>query len=698
VSITVDNPYNAAALSSWEYGAGVTNDDAYLGLIGSAAVGWLVATQRLNLSPGEYFLNTLTARVAFTTANDNDAQLFIVYEKVGSTLVEVSRIDITSQKNSADATTNVTYQLGGFLLTIQAGKEYHFALAMRGPATRASGRPGLRFKASGWANDERATFQGPVGVATLATTITPTFLTDTGQVCMLLGFSTRNRILFSGSAASRMLPRRTDGVTSIKVGTFIGNATPTNINLVDTAGVRWATLIDHASNDLSFAGTTQPLTGQQGNTFDFLIQLNNLSGNLFYQNRTVGQGGQGAADITTISHRARNTGTRAGNYTSLFASWRFMSITGGGTVGLVEVGWEPIVIFGDSMSTFSGRLGQYLPPAFTFPRISWRASISGNALTQTSPGNHTAGHLRYQSTVPGTGDLVDLRDVLFCVAMFGLNDISRIGVNPALVPTVTDDYFARLEAVIDSLKTNGNRPFVIGLAPYHQIVNASVQEAQAIKSWIGQAADLAEEKRVSWITPWWDLVDQSTWENNIPLIKSEYTDDGGTHINIPASQLVSALAVIAFESGIVGGPWGSSYRRLRLPDAVTSSTITKNLPDVVRGDTLRSLTFNNIFKDLDDEAISPPGVVTAARLQFRRPDSHVPGSILVEQSLGNGITHTVVGDTWRFVTEPQIVSTSFVGVAEYDLEVTYTETGTGKTIVLTLFQGGTMRILKDVTR
>jgi hypothetical protein len=560
----VSDAYSSVATSSWEYGAGLTGEDGFLGVTGSAYVVWESRTQKLNLQPGEYFLNSLQARVAFTEAADNDQQMFVVYEKSGSNLIEVTRLDVTSQKSAIAATHNHTYQLGGLRLVIEAAKEYHFALAMRGAATRAFGRPGIRFKTSGWAaQDERAGWIGTTGVGTLPTTITPTFVTDGSQVCYILSFSTRNRILFSGSATSKMIPRRTDGVTTIKIDTFVGDATTTNINLMDTAATRLATVINHTGNDLSFAGTAQTLTGQQGNTFDFLIQVNGTAANLLYQNRTNGQGGQGVADPTTISHRARNTSARGGSYTMGFASWRYLTTSGGGTISLIELGWEPIVIFGDSMSSYSGRLGQYLPPAFTYPRIDWRASISGNALTTTSPGNHTAGHLRYKSATAGTGDLCEIRDSVFCFGMYGLNDISRIGTNSGLIPTVTTDYFTRLEEIIDDLLANGNQPLIVGLAPYHHVPNASSQEAGTIRSWINDFADLMIEKQVAWITPWWDLVDQATANDAIPLIRTGYTDDGGTHINIAASQMVTALIVQAYESGYVGGPWGSSFRRLR---------------------------------------------------------------------------------------------------------------------------------------
>ena len=121
------------------------------------------------------------------------------------------------------------------------------------------------------------------------------------------------------------------------------------------------------------------------------------------------------------------------------------------------------------------------------------------------------------------------------------------------------------------------------------------------------------------------------------------------------------------------------------------------LPDLIRGDTLSPLTMDCSFKDDNDDIISPPGIVTAARIQFRRLDT--PSTLpLTDQSLGSGLTYTLVGDLWRFVTDPIILTTSFVGTVEFDLEVTYTENVTSNIMVVTFFQGSTMKVLKDTTR
>ncbi len=567
----VTDRYEPNQLSTWEYGMGLIGDDAYVGVFDSGAIRWGLMAERLNLAPGEYLFSTIVAKLAFTEAADNDAVAFCVYEKSGSNLIEVLRVDLTSQKTNTSGSHNATFNLGDASATLVTGKEYFFGIAQRGPATRSFNRPGWRRRstATDWATDEWAAHFFTSGVSELATTFAPTFTTSSIKHCYALTVKTKTRIVYTGTPNGNMIPRRTDGVSTIKVDTFVGDATARVITLVDTtAGAvanRLVLDVNHTTENITFAGTAQSIPGQTGDTFDFCIQTNGTAANLLYLNRTDGAaaGGENAVDIRTISHHAKQNNARGGSYTMGASTYRFITNTGGGTISSIQIGWEPVVIFGDSMASYSGRLGQYLPAAFTYDRMHWRAQISGNALTTTSPGNHTAGYLRYKHTTIGSGDICEIRDAVLCFAMFGLNDISRIGTTAAQIPIVTADYFNRVEEVVDDLLANSNHPLLVGLAPYHHVPNASTEEATTIKNWIDQFADLADEKRVAWLTPWWDLVDQATANDSIPLIRAGYTDDGGTHINATAAQVVVALIAESYESGIVGGPWTGSFRRYR---------------------------------------------------------------------------------------------------------------------------------------
>jgi hypothetical protein len=123
------------------------------------------------------------------------------------------------------------------------------------------------------------------------------------------------------------------------------------------------------------------------------------------------------------------------------------------------------------------------------------------------------------------------------------------------------------------------------------------------------------------------------------------------------------------------------------------------LEDIVRGDTLRAQTFTCSFKNAQGEVSAPPGVVTSARLQFRAPGTDSEnGAVIQSFTTDTTLGFELDGNDWKFTTPPVVFSTSFVGIAEYDLEVTYIESGTGETIVMTFFTGGTLNVVRDVTR
>jgi len=123
------------------------------------------------------------------------------------------------------------------------------------------------------------------------------------------------------------------------------------------------------------------------------------------------------------------------------------------------------------------------------------------------------------------------------------------------------------------------------------------------------------------------------------------------------------------------------------------------LEDIIRGDTLRSQTFTCSFKNSDGEILPPPGVVASARLQFRAPGTDSENGTMIQSfTMDTTLGFELDGNDWKFTTPPVVFSTSFVGIAEYDLEVTYTENDTNTPVVMTFFSGGTINVLRDVTR
>jgi hypothetical protein len=564
----ITDAYDVSELSSWHYGNTIVNGTAYNGMSGTD-VRMKGFFTRLNLTAGTYYIDTFLARIAFML-NSCDLIELKICRKDGTDFTVVYSFDLTSQKPASDSTVSATFDLDDEEIVLESGVEYYFGTTMRGPSGRTSGRPGIR-ASTGRSTDATYTLETAGGVSSWPTTFTPSVEASGYQYHQQLLLKTKNRIVYSDDSLAvgdaPMIPFRATGLTYVKLSSVVvadGENLDFNFRLSDSTVCDKLT-VDFVNDDIEIASTTQSLTGQDGDTFDLLCQFDNANdkSNVFYMNVTDGQGGEGASDITTISHAAKNSATRAANYTISRIDYSYVSIEGSGAVGKIEVGYEPVIIFGDSMATISGRIGAWLPSSFTYDRISWRAQISGNRLSVTSAGLHTAGYLRYESAAPGTADLCDLRDVVFCFGMYGLNDISRIGTTEANVATVTADYFQRVEEIVDDLVANGNQPLLIGLAPYHADPNASTLEAAAIIDWNRRYANLAIEKRVAWMNVWYDLVDKTTLGDAIPEILAAYTSDGGTHINSDAAEFICPLVAEAYESGYVGGLWDESFRRLR---------------------------------------------------------------------------------------------------------------------------------------
>jgi len=145
-----------------------------------------------------------------------------------------------------------------------------------------------------------------------------------------------------------------------------------------------------------------------------------------------------------------------------------------GNIGKLEIGERLAVIFGDSQGSTAVKLGYQIP--YQFNAIAWDASISGNRLTQTVVGSHTAGYLRYKHTTPGKGDLCDMRDVMFVSAGIGLNDISAlVSTNESQRDYAVSQIGQKMFEIFGDVKLNGNYGLILGLPPYSSSDNTSVE-------------------------------------------------------------------------------------------------------------------------------------------------------------------------------------------------------------------------------
>lgn len=565
---SITNAYDAEVKSKWAIGT-LLGSLNYSGASGVGTVRWGIWGLPFNVTPGQYLIDKFSARMAFTYEAAVTTALFCIWKKVGNDLEEVMQFDITSQLNRIDGTANTVANINQEV-TIGSG-EFVYGIAMLTGSGRRSGEPGLRSGNEGLADPGYYWF-GVVDNTTLPTTITaPTVGFANTVFRMQVEFSTANRIVSQlpaiASATKRLIPRRLDGVQTTKINSFAcatGNSLAVRYYSGGSGDVLHCAA-DFSNDSLTVGVQSQSVAGQSGNTFDMLLQSSTSGYDVLYVNRTKGQGGQGDNDLCTISHRAKYTANRTSLYTNTDAtSVAWIAIEGTGSIGSIQVGWEPVVIFGDSMSSFSGRYGQYLPDAFTFPRISWRAGISGNTLVATAVGNHTAGYLRYKHTTPGAGDVCQIRNCILAFCGMALNDVQGIGTNPSNVATVTSNYLGRLTEIVDDAIVRDNVPLIIGTAPYNHPTHTSVLEAQALITWSELISELCEDRKIAWYSPWWDCVDLSTRLDDIPKLKTEFDADGGTHLNATAIQHLCPLIVQAFESGIVGGTFDPELNRYRL--------------------------------------------------------------------------------------------------------------------------------------
>jgi hypothetical protein len=227
-------------------------------------------------------------------------------------------------------------------------------------------------------------------------------------------------------------------------------------------------------------------------------------------------------------------------------------------VATVEVGWQPLVLFGDSqVSQVSERLGTHLPGAFTHDRMYLDAWIAGNLVT-TSGAAHTAGYLRYKSTTGGNGDLCEMSTPLFVFCGFGVNDMTAIGTTEANRNGRVAEIGQRYCEMLHDLHDRGIPTLIIGLPPYSD-KNASEQEAKTIRHQLNPMLEgLALATRSAFVNPWHAIVSGSP-EIAIPLANATYCD--GLHYTSAGALLVATMAATAYETGIVGGWWAKGRRR-----------------------------------------------------------------------------------------------------------------------------------------
>lgn len=571
--------------STWELSY-LTNDNIGV-LFGMAntGVGWYVKTNHLNLAPGKYLLSEFRAAVAYTSDTECDALYFVLLESADHVTAApvtlgngAQYIDITSDKGE-DASHTITADLGNVAVTLEAGKYYYWGIAMRGTVGRTTSRPAQYCMKDG---------HGPQGDQFWIKTSTADFPTSgfnyfdgaSGrEPCKYsLKVKTANRIVYQGAYAAAQVvgvPRRTDGDYWIKfenANVADGEALTVALDIEDGGEQSTVTtmVLDFGATDqVTFAGQNVALnagTPEAGNDIDIGLNFRPTTGkaDLFYENMEVGQGFFGANDFQTWSHATRVNSARGKDYA--VAAPSILDMSGTAAVETIYIGWEPVVILGDSQAVNDNtKYGGLLPSSFTYPRIAWHSAMGASKFYQSATSS-TAGYLRYKHTTAGNGDLCEMTGIVFVFAGFGINDLQEIGTDETARNKIVAIMLSRLTTLLDDLQDNANAALLIGLPPYSKAGSASEQEAQTVKNqWNVGLEGLAIAMRCAYLNPWWDMVDRATANNAIPTFAAAYTSDAGAHYNATGCQIVCDLAVQAFESNRVGGPWVKRNTRGRYP-------------------------------------------------------------------------------------------------------------------------------------
>jgi len=576
----------ASNASAWKYGVAVSTAPGGVYDTGFSGTDnkWMCHTIPLTLNPGVYYLTGTFVFAGFTLDADIGDARFSIFEDDGGTLTPITfgngatYIDMTAdiEHLAASGAKIGPTTVASVSFTLESGKSYQMGWGIEGKAGRTAAHPGIvRF------NDTK----GPQNLTCYSTYTLTSFppashtgaANSSGELPRgYITFTTSARKLLSttySTAKDVLIPKRTDGDYCVKLQDSV---------VADGQSLSCAVMVTSSGNDatqttlaLDMGATDQVTFGaanvslaaagaEAGDTFDLLYeQRADNKADVFYVNKTSGQGGQGDSDIATISHACKNASARAAEYSVTSGDW--LRLSGTATVSALEVGWQPLVILGDSQcSRTSSRLGTHLPTAFTHDRIWWQAWIAGNALCNTSVGGSTAGYLRYKSASAGYGDLCEMTTPLFVYGGMGLNDISGL-VNDleanrnGAVSLIT----TRLAEIIDDLQDRSVPSLIIGLPPYSS-GTASAADAAAIRDQLnGVLEGAATASRCAFVNPWYEVVEAGTELESIPTFDATYTEDGGTHYNSAGAQLVAILAAAAVELGYTASRWPNSEGELQ---------------------------------------------------------------------------------------------------------------------------------------
>ena len=556
--------YDPDTTSTWLIGPRYNMSGAYRGSFLDGEAGYPIWLQQLGINGrGVYQPQSLRVYVSLTRTADGieivDQVSISFWARHEAAFIKLDEVAFDAASGLIPwAATNVSMELCADDLTELSmtvddeSREYFLGIGLRRVAVADTfGWPGVRsmhVSDGALANTQMYSWNRPGATQTPSSLSNPDHAYTTPMI-FEMEFTTDVRTLYSRPIVAPianqgfLIPRRMPlageaAACSIKVeGTRTDDGESTSIQLADNSawggaqqliGEATITMPDSNGDAVWFGaagnGLTVPLNRgaglrEAGDVIDLLINcVHDAAGHprhdLYYLNRTDGQGPEsvainGGVDIDTKSHWVGAHGVApAGprDRYATFGDFGFLRLDGNGEIGSIQVGWEPLILLGDSQVASNGaltRLGLTLPSALRHDRIAWLGSIAGNRFTSSVPYVHTAGLLRYRGDAASAcGSLAYIAgaDLVF---VMGVNDISVAISDPgtrAEVDAIVTSLSEGLEALLDHWQEyHANRALLLGLPHWP---GGNDNENLAIQLWNAAVADAAAERGIPYFDPY----------------------------------------------------------------------------------------------------------------------------------------------------------------------------------------------------
>ena len=600
------NPAYDATEHTWRQGIAAHGGTSVARNLSDTDADWLTFINPLGTAPES---GTITITEAHVTLADTDTSgtdewqrcELALFTKSGSTFTKVSGQALTDVPDIAGTPTAWDKTGLSYTVSVTAASEYWWAFGIQGRASHGASKPKMRaVNASGpsvsYVYNSTAVVAGADGYlpATIDATAANGSPGSNGnhQIGNIVFTTTIRRPfvvgsdgsdVYTGTGISYVIPRRTNApwwAVFRNVEVADGQALTINCNRDSQAGgvttvvsgvVDFGTTDQMTCDTDAVSAANVALTGQAGNQLDlaFLVRPTAPAADLFWTNKTSGQGTQSTVDWCTTGHKSAAAASRSNaGYTTGSTPPEWISISGSATFDQMSVADAMVVYAGDSMlgknnwgvgAGQNERIALYLHDALTHPLPWWQSSRANKKLSGDIAGGSGQSSVAnlYKHGTPGKGDLADMWSILL-VLHCGGNDMTEGEVS------TIDGRNTRLALMAQSMGTiltdavngRGNRVLVIGMPPYLAPGAAALNQA-AFRMWDESLRGLTRSCGVAYYEPY-----PLAWAtyNNVGLGPPDgmqntdgihYRTDGGPG-GVVASLIVARAAAAAYEGNAQG--------------------------------------------------------------------------------------------------------------------------------------------------